>query len=590
MFARLRQMALIGVTLGVLSACSNYGGFSGDPVGNLPQSSNASTEHLLRQASSTSDSDEAAELRLSAAEKAISEQDYRGAAHILRQVPDGFVPPAQQIFGATLQAEIDIHDGNYPKAIQDLNIPAMSRLDELPIHQQVRTHMARANAYAGNKQNLRAAQERIFIGPLLNDSQVADNNEQIWQLVSDLPEHQLAPTGNADLDGWLALASNLHAAQNLQQQQRASDDWMNSHPNHPGTRPLPASLAKLRRLASQPLDKIGLLLPEQGRLAGAAKALRDGFVSASYSKTDDGATAPQITFYDSTQMGSLDDFYRQAQADGVKLVVGPLEKPLVRQLSERQQLPITTLSLNYSDAANPPKQLFQYGLAPEDEARAVAQRALSEGKTRAIAMVPEGNWGDRVLAAFKQEWQAAGATLMGVERIGKPQAINGQLARLLKVNDQQHSRRQDIDFMFLAANSQQARLIKPVLGYQYAGELPVYATSSVYTGSPTPNLDSDLERIQFCDIPWLFNSNDQLRRQITQQWPQANGPLGRLYAMGADAYRLTLHLPQMQAVPGSGFAGLSGTLSLGPNRHVQRKLTWAVFRNGLAVPVTPTSL
>ncbi|MGV8637209.1 penicillin-binding protein activator, partial [Pseudomonas aeruginosa] len=62
-----------------------------------------------------------------------------------------------------------------------------------------------------------------------------------------------------------------------------------------------------------------------------------------------GQNPPSIKLYDSTQVRSLDDFYRQAQADGVELVVGPLEKPLVKQLASREQLPITTLALNYSD-------------------------------------------------------------------------------------------------------------------------------------------------------------------------------------------------------------------------------------------------
>jgi outer membrane PBP1 activator LpoA protein len=43
------------------------------------------------------------------------------------------------------------------------------------------------------------------------------------------------------------------------------------------------------------------------------------------------------------KLTSIDEFYRKAQADGVQLVVGPLEKPLVKQLSTRPQLPITTL-------------------------------------------------------------------------------------------------------------------------------------------------------------------------------------------------------------------------------------------------------
>src|SRR3546814_8683327 len=56
---------------------------------------------------------------------------------------------------------------------------------------------------------------------------------------------------------------------------------------------------------------------------------------------------------------------------------------------------------------------------------------------------------------------------------------------------------------------------------------------------------SDLE------TPWLLDANDPLRKQVTAQWPQAAGSLGRLYAMGADAYRLAPRLGQLKALPDS---------------------------------------
>ncbi len=86
----------------------------------------------------------------------------------------------------------------------------------------------------------------------------------------------------------------------------------------------------------------------------------------------------------------MDAFYQQAAADGVELVVGPWEKPLVRQLANRAQLPITTLALNYADnEQQAPEQLFQYGLAAEDEARLAADRAWADGMRRAAALVPK---------------------------------------------------------------------------------------------------------------------------------------------------------------------------------------------------------
>ncbi|EGH34260.1 LppC putative lipoprotein, partial [Pseudomonas syringae pv. japonica str. M301072] len=122
-------------------------------------------------------------------------------------------------------------------------------------------------------------------------------------------------------------------------------------------------------------------MPQDGQLAAVAKALREGFMAAHFQAQQAGENPPAIQVFDSSRITSMDEFYRQAQAAGVQLVVGPLEKNLVKQLNSRQQLPITTLALNYSDTSNEgPAQLYQFGLAAEDEAREVARRAWADGK------------------------------------------------------------------------------------------------------------------------------------------------------------------------------------------------------------------
>ena len=58
------------------------------------------------------------------------------------------------------------------------------------------------------------------------------------------------------------------------------------------------------------------------------------------------------------------------------------------------------------------------------------------------------------------------------------------------------------------------------------------------------------------------------------------GSLGRLYAMGVDAYRLAPRLGQLKTLPESQVDGLTGTLSLSPSQRIQRQLPWAEFRDG----------
>lgn len=590
--ACLRPLLLLCVAI-MLAACASS---PSSTLGELPRTPQASTQQLLEKADQ-SDPEQAVQLRLAAADQSIQQGNHAQARSILEKVQLDTLKPAQQIFALTLQAEIALADGKPEQAEQALQHPAFERLGELPVAQQVRSQLARAEALEATDKPLAAARERVFTAPLLSDEQARTNHEAIWKLISALPEQQLQGAADDDLAGWQSLALSLKRAGTVAQQQRAIDDWIAQNPQHPAAEQLPEPLQKLRELADQPLNNIALLLPMDGQLASVARALRDGFLAAHLHAQQSGQ-ALRIELYDSTRMTSIDEFYRQAQAAGVQLVVGPLEKDLVRQLAERDQLPITTLALNYSDAGqSTPPQLFQFGLAAEDEAREVARRAWADGHRRAIALAPRGDWGGRILDAFRQSWEEAGGTLVAAEPLAEPVQLANQIADLLQLRNSesrggrvssitdastsnQPTRRQDVDFLFLAATPQQAQQVRPTLIFQYAGDLPVYATSHLHAASHDRTQYLDLEGIRFAETPWLLNDQLPLRQEVEQKWPQAGGSLGRLYAMGADAYLLAPRLNQLLALPDTQLDGLSGTLSLNPQQRIERQLPWAEFRDG----------
>lgn len=572
----------------LLAACASSPSSS---LGELPRTPDASIEQLLQQADSTKSPEQSALLRLNAADLAYKQKDNNRAAQILAQVNLDVLKPGPQVIASTLAAELALTRNDAKGALAALNHPSLSRLGELPVEQQVHTQLVRAKALEADGQMLAAARERVFIAPMLSGDQAASNHEAIWSLVAALPAEQLQGAGNDEFGGWLSLALAVKNGASLEQQQAAIDTWKAQHPDHPAAKQLPAPLAKLKELASQPLSKIILLLPQEGQLAGVGRALRDGFMAADFQAQQAGAKAPTIEVVDSSRLTSMDDFYRQAQAAGAQLVVGPLEKPLVKQLAGRAQLPINTLALNYSDTnqAGPP-QLFQFGLAAEDEAREVSRRARADGRHSAVALVPKGEWGDRVLAAFRQDWEANGGTLLGAERVDQPVALAQQIERLFQVRGQsngslqgsqaQPTRRQDVDFIFLAATPQQAQQIKPTLNYQYAGDVPVYATSHVYSASGDQAQYNDMNGVQFCETPWLLDTTGALHQQVIRQWPQAASSLGRLYAMGVDAFTLASRLQQLKALPDNRIPGASGSLGLGPNQRIDRQLPWAQFDGG----------
>lgn len=604
MLASLRTLSLISMA-SLLTACATQSQQQG--VGDLPNVVKQGNVAQLLQQADQSKPDQALLLRLSAIDLALRQSNLPLAQRLLDEQKLEQMQPAQQIFASTLRAELDNTRQRPKGALAALQHPSLRFLPELPVSQQVRTRLARATALELDGQLIASARELVALGPLLSPEQATASRETIWRLLATSGEDQLQQIVSSDVEltGWKQLLLLTRTASTPNVQLADISAWMTANAKHPAAVNPPQAIVLLRQAAEKPVKHIGLLLPTQGQLAVPAQALRDGFLAAHYQSS--ARSDLKVTLFDSNQVTDLDIFYQQAAAAGVELIVGPLEKPLVSQLNRMSRLPLPTLALNYSETpqANT-QQLFQFGLAAEDEAREVARRAWADGQRRAVALVPSGDWGNRVLAAFRQEWEARGGVLISAEHVDQPVQLTQQIASLLQLResetrarslktalgtelDAQPVHRQDIDFVFLAATPAQARQIKPALAFQYAGGLPVYATSQLFEGTNDPVRDRDLNGIRFCDTPWMLGTDSSgLRKQVVDQWPAAAGSLGRLYAMGADAYRLAPRLVQLQGAPSLSLDGLTGGLSLNNSQRVTRSLAWAEYRDGQLHRLAPS--
>jgi hypothetical protein len=146
--------------------------------------------------------------------------------------------------------------------------------------------------------------------------------------------------------------------------------------------------------------------------------------------------------------------------------------------------------------------------------------------------------------------------------------------------------REDIDFVFLAGDTRAARLIKPQLNYNRAARLPVYATSQIFTGRGDPARDTDLDGIQFGDMPWMLVGDGRvaaLRTTLQPAWPQAHTGLDRLFALGVDAYAVIPSLDRLASENAARFSGVTSGLSVGRNGRLHRQLLWAQFKKGVPV-------
>ena len=145
-------------------------------------------------------------------------------------------------------------------------------------------------------------------------------------------------------------------------------------------------------------------------------------------------------------------------------------------------------------------------------------------------------------------------------------------------------RRDDLDAVFLLSRTPaDARALKPLLSFYYAGDLPVYASSSVHRGIPEP-ADTDLNGIRLVEMPCLLGSNPPLRLAL------ASGDTGsdaytRLNALGADAHRLQQSFRQLQAGPDALVPGDTGLITMDPQLRLLRETRLATFDGGILAPL-----
>ncbi|SMF51373.1 hypothetical protein SAMN02745866_03247 [Alteromonadaceae bacterium Bs31] len=456
--------------------------------------------------------------------------------------------------------------------------------------------------------------ERITIDTLYekNPEQLADerdlNQDLTWLALMELPLKDLQMESQMQkepiLRGWYTLARLSKDNQtNMRMQLQSVESWAQRWPEHPASLRLPADLQLLKQLVEEQARQIAVLLPLTGKLSGAADAIRDGMMAAFYETATSSDKQPDLRFYD-TSSKNINELYDQVVLEGAQVVIGPLDKDKIDELALRPALAVPTLALNYPE--NPvgdTLQLFQFGLAVEDEAKQVAVRAWRDGMRRAMVLAPANPWGDRGAQTFIEQWQYMGGSLAGDYRFKSQKDYSNLVRDAMDVSDSQAraSRirqilgqaleaeprpRKDIDLIFLMAHPSQARQIKPILAFHYAGDIPVYSTSYIYNGEIDSNADRDMNGIRFATLPWFFNEALP-EKQAIDKHSTRNSAYQRLYALGVDAFHLYPRLRQLDELRNARYYGSTGTLSLDDHRRVVREQTWAQFIRGRAY-ATPT--
>lgn len=485
-----------------------------------------------------------------------------------------------------------------------------TQLQGLPQQQQLRILQVRASALFASGKVPQAVQQRLDLEPLLDSPEALGTNRQtLWEELMQASSFDLygwvSETPPGVLRGWMELAYIVKTTQpKVEALNTQLAPWLQTYPAHPAqAQILPAIRAQWQEYETYP-NNIAILLPlsGSGSYASASQAILSGLLAAYYEEADP-ALRPHLKIYDIGERAEdAYAFYQQAVTEGANFVIGPFNKTSVNALVVTGALEVPTLSLNYSNTDIPvPDNLYQFGLLPEDEARQVAERASLDGHQNVVALVPQGEWGERILSTFQERFEMLGGTvLVGEHFAGQSTDFSASIKAALHLDESQRRfrqvrntikrsmhfdprRRKDVDMIFIAGSPRQARSLRPQLDFHHARGLAVYATSHVYSGVENERADLDLSGLIYCDIPWVLeqaNSDPALRKRLDELLPLESRRYPRLVALGLDTYHLVPHLKRLSAREYERFEGFTGHLSIDANRRVHRELNWARFSQG----------
>src|SRR6266851_1518782 len=207
------------------------------------------------------------------------------------------------------------------------------------------------------------------------------------------------------------------------------------------------------------------------------------------------------------------------------------------------------------------------GFAENRQSLQVARTAFARGLREGAVVQASNLLAKRVSRAFADEWFSLGGRISDVREFG---------ARADLIDLRRGLADSQAQFIFLAAEADQARTVRPYLNNQ----LQVFATSQVNDGKNDPLVNADLNGIRFVDMPWLVQPD----HAAVMVYPRLEGlstELQRFYALGIDSCRIAGELIGGQQT--INLDGVTGRISYRGGNTLQREPIQAVFRDGVGV-------
>ena len=322
----------------------------------------------------------------------------------------------------------------------------------------------------------------------------------------------------------------------------------------------------------RPPASVAVLLPMTGSLAAAAAGVRDGFLAAYYAE---GRRRPIVKFYDTHGTGGgAQSAVDRARAEGAQMIIGPLGRDEVSAVVAGADGSIPIITLNRG-SKSPPLGTSSFALLPDEEGAAAADRLADRGLTSILVFSNPSDNSRRAVAAFRDALRKRGGEVVSdIAIAGDTPDLTARLSALQAAPNPPQA-------VLLALDAGQGRSIAAQLKASKLAGLPRMATSLILNGA-NARADVELDGTEYPELPWLLDQGGGLpdADALARSLPSARGPSQRLFAFGADAWRLCAWFDHLYNEPGESIRGATGSLRIDISGPVRRTPGWAVFTGG----------
>jgi branched-chain amino acid transport system substrate-binding protein len=336
-----------------------------------------------------------------------------------------------------------------------------------------------------------------------------------------------------------------------------------------------------RPTSSLPTDtqrhRIALIVPLSGPNGAIGQSIAN---AATMAILDTNADNLRITTYDSA--AGVPAAAQRAIADGNKLILGPLmgdDIPVVAAAARAARVPVISFS---NDTTVAGRDVYIMGNVPEQSIARTIRHARTQGAARFGALIPSGEYGERVSGAVLDAVRSSGGTMVAMENYDRSSTSVTAAVRRLNT-------RGPFDAVLIADGGRIATQAAPLLKPRGIG--PRILGTELWSGEAALTTTPALRGA------WFSAVSDGRYRQFSDSYRSRFGtPPYRLATLGYDAVLLTMRitrdwrpgtpLPTAKLTDRGGFLGLDGAFRF-DRGVVQRAFEVREVRVGGVTVVSP---